>query len=494
MKQEEKVDPELIYPNPYQQRIDRDPQKFEDLRASIKANGILSKPLARPRPGGAPGMYQLAFGQGRLEAWRLEFPEKAIALDVDALTDRQMADYAIDENHARDDLSIIETAREMRQYQTAFKINQADLAKRFGYKDQSSVSNVLALLRLPEAVQLMVHRGELPQRHARALVPFARIGAIESVTDAAKRIKGEGDREYQLRDELGQLERKFGKRIDLWPLTFPAKNIPNKTQIKGAPAEISTCAGCEFFYKRGPTSTCLLPPCWEAKKVLWLNAEGRRISRKTGIQMLKPEEAKKAAFVFRGDSYMGVEKAEKAIKSKHESLRLVMAPKNGEGWILEKGTGSKVVALATIDSAALNKKTPGSTKKKNAKEAAGAAARKAVAEKMEAENKESERLIAAGARILGKAIPIGLLELIKNASSGMVDYVRWPRMKDAERQANLMESLIAEEVCYESPAEVRKLLAKLSKVLRIRLPAGWDKPPAIAPAIASAKKGKRKTK
>ncbi len=173
------VDPKRCHDNPcIRSRIARDPVKFANLRTSIRESGILQAPHARKHPS-IEGDFEIQFGEGRRDAWILEYPGKPIKIVVENLSDEEMRIGALRENLDRDDLSIMEIARSMQQYQKATGCNQARLAAVYHYKDQPSVSNVLALLRLPDAVQMMVHRGELPQRHARALVPFAKMAPAE---------------------------------------------------------------------------------------------------------------------------------------------------------------------------------------------------------------------------------------------------------------------------------------------------------------------------
>jgi len=489
------VDPKHCHDNPcIRSRIARDPVRFAELRKSIRESGILQTPEGREHPS-IPGDYQLSFGEGRRDAWILEYPGQPLEVDITPLSDQQMIDHAIDENGERADLSIIEKARIIQQYHDKVKPtpSQAAMAARFHYKDQSSVSNVLALLRLPEAVQLMVHRGELPQRHARALVAFA--AAHDSVTASAKAIAIASDKDWRLRQELNRLETKFGKPIDLWPLTWPAKPIEFLSSIPAGcmgprvkRIKISACVGCDSLYQRDHNNHCLHAPCWEAKRPLWLNYEAKRSSRKTGIPLLKPEERGKAAYVYRGDWNESEEKGVKAIKSKHESLRLVMAPKGIHENSLLRVTGSRVVALATVDSAALNKKLSGGKKKAKAPKS------NPHLERTHKNLEEQKRLVYAAARPMARVIPSFLPDLLYDtAGICLVDEDRnWKHMSASEKQMEIMASLIDDAIGYGAPAPkvVRKKIFDVAKTVHVKLPADWDKAPAIA-AIKGAK-GKKK--
>lgn len=171
-----------IEANPWQPRAEQDAAKTTSIAASVRANreadpndpqrGLLQVPLARPHPA-KPGWVQLQFGHTRQAALR-SLGDDDMPLVIRAATDRQMADRAAQENIERKDLSAIEIAHAIKRYIADFGVTQAEAGKVYGYSSQSSVSNLLRLLDLPEAVQQYVRAGELPERHARELVTLVR--------------------------------------------------------------------------------------------------------------------------------------------------------------------------------------------------------------------------------------------------------------------------------------------------------------------------------
>lgn len=78
----------------------------------------------------------------------------------------------IDENLKREDLNPMEEARQMKRLSDLGQ-SQKEIGKRFGGKSQPVVAQTLALLKLPAPVQAMVAKRELSAAHAAELVRFA---------------------------------------------------------------------------------------------------------------------------------------------------------------------------------------------------------------------------------------------------------------------------------------------------------------------------------
>ena len=63
------VDLDSLHPNPWQPRVYMDPERLEEIAASIRQQGLLSIP--RVRAHNRAGEYQLAFGHQRVESCRM---------------------------------------------------------------------------------------------------------------------------------------------------------------------------------------------------------------------------------------------------------------------------------------------------------------------------------------------------------------------------------------------------------------------------------------
>jgi ParB family chromosome partitioning protein len=153
-----------IRPSPYQPRREFDPAELAELTASLKASGLL-QPITVRRKGDA---YELVTGERRLRAaTNLGWSDiQAIVRDLDEQT---MLVVALIENLQRSDLNAIEEARGYRRLIEDFQLTQQQVADAVG-KDRTTITNLLRVLSLPEAVQNLVAGGELSAGHARALL------------------------------------------------------------------------------------------------------------------------------------------------------------------------------------------------------------------------------------------------------------------------------------------------------------------------------------
>ncbi|HUF34709.1 MAG TPA: ParB/RepB/Spo0J family partition protein [Gemmatimonadales bacterium] len=153
-----------IRPNPYQPRTHIDEVALAELAASIETSGLLQPVLVRPRSGG----YELIAGERRWRAAeRLGWPRiPAVVREVD---DQTLLTLALIENLQRNDLSPIDEAAGYRRLTEEFRLPQAEIARMVG-RNRSTIANLLRLLQLPQEIQAMVHRGELSEGHARALL------------------------------------------------------------------------------------------------------------------------------------------------------------------------------------------------------------------------------------------------------------------------------------------------------------------------------------
>ncbi len=168
--------------NPYQPRKVFDPAVIASLADSLRQHGMLQPVLVR-----AVGLrYQLIAGERRLrasiEAHLHEIPARVLDLD-----DQRVFELAMVENLQREDLNAIDKATAFRDYLNKFGGTQDELAGRIGC-DRSTISNLIRLLELPEAVRAGVSGNEISQGHARALLGLP---DEESRLEAYRRIVAE---------------------------------------------------------------------------------------------------------------------------------------------------------------------------------------------------------------------------------------------------------------------------------------------------------------
>ena len=156
---------ELIMPNPHQPRVRFDFNELEGLAASIRANGMLQPINVRRLDNGD---FELISGERRLRAARMVGMRK-IPCVVMNVSDQQSALFAIIENVQRQNLDFFEEAVAIEKLMTDHGLTQEEIAKKLG-KAQSTLSNKLRLLRLPDELRDKISYSRLTERHARALL------------------------------------------------------------------------------------------------------------------------------------------------------------------------------------------------------------------------------------------------------------------------------------------------------------------------------------
>jgi len=158
---------EFLEPNPFQPRRTFVEEDLKDLAASIEQRGIIQPIIVRPKPG-TTDQYQIIAGERR---WRAAQRAKlhTVPVRIKSFDDAQALEIAIVENVQRADLNAIEEALGYRQLMDEFSYTQEKLAQFIG-KSRPHIANMLRLLSLPEAVQVMLADGRLSAGHGRAIL------------------------------------------------------------------------------------------------------------------------------------------------------------------------------------------------------------------------------------------------------------------------------------------------------------------------------------
>ncbi|MCE9576657.1 MAG: ParB/RepB/Spo0J family partition protein [Deltaproteobacteria bacterium] len=175
---------EDVYPSPDQPRRRFADTELDELAQSIRAHGVIMALVVRPR---AEGGYHLIAGERR---WRAA--QRAGLRDVPVVVQdvdpREAFERALVENLQRADLNPIEEAQAFHRLHDEFGLTQEQVAERVG-KDRSTVANAIRLLKLPPTVRQLVEDQRLSMGHARALLGFDTVDAIET---AARTVVAKG--------------------------------------------------------------------------------------------------------------------------------------------------------------------------------------------------------------------------------------------------------------------------------------------------------------
>ncbi len=156
---------EIILPNPHQPRVRFDYNELEGLAVSVRTNGMLQPINVRKL---SDGKYELISGERRLRAARMVGMNKIPCVVMD-VSDEQSALFAIIENVQRQNLDFFEEAVAVERLMTEHGLSQEEISRKLG-KAQSTLSNKLRLLRLPEELRDKITYAGLTERHARALL------------------------------------------------------------------------------------------------------------------------------------------------------------------------------------------------------------------------------------------------------------------------------------------------------------------------------------
>lgn len=142
--------------NPFQPRTDFDPEKLEELAASIQELGII-QPITVRKLG--YNKYQLISGERRLRASKI-LEKKEIPAFIRIANDQQMLEMALIENVQRKNLNPIEIALSYKRLIEECNLTQEKCSLRVG-KKRSTIANFLGLLKLPELIQSSIKEGKI---------------------------------------------------------------------------------------------------------------------------------------------------------------------------------------------------------------------------------------------------------------------------------------------------------------------------------------------
>jgi ParB family chromosome partitioning protein len=173
---------ESLRPGRYQPRGPIDEATLTDLADSIRARGVIQPIVVRPVD---DARYEILAGERRWRAARLAGLERVPAI-VRAVPDDVALGIGLIENIQREDLNPIEEATGLKRLIDEFRITHEEAARAVG-RSRAAVSNLLRLLELSPAVQLMLAKGELDMGHARALLALGRARQVELAGTIAAR-------------------------------------------------------------------------------------------------------------------------------------------------------------------------------------------------------------------------------------------------------------------------------------------------------------------
>ena len=188
---------DIIDEDPLQPRTEFDPERLQELAASIAERGVLQAISVRPHPH-KPGRWLVNFGARRLRASKL-----ALLAQIPAYVNDRASSYdQVIENEHREGLKPLELALFI-QSRIAVGENQAEIARQLG-KSQPYITYAMALIDAPDWLMQVYQQGkcrgmaelyQLRRLHAQAAdAVLAWIGEQPSISRAdIQRLKREID-------------------------------------------------------------------------------------------------------------------------------------------------------------------------------------------------------------------------------------------------------------------------------------------------------------
>jgi len=157
-----------VSPNPRQPRQAIVPEALAELAASIREHGLIQPIIVTSASPEDPAPYIIIAGERRWRASRLAGLDE-VPVVVKEASPQDMLELALVENIQRADLNPLEEASAYQTLIIEFGLTQEQVADRVG-KSRTAVTNIVRLLRLPDAVKEALMAGQIREGHARALL------------------------------------------------------------------------------------------------------------------------------------------------------------------------------------------------------------------------------------------------------------------------------------------------------------------------------------
>lgn len=223
-----------IFSSRFQPRLTFSQVKIEELANSIREQGVIQPILVRAVD---LDKYELIAGERRLRAVK-HLGHTEIPAIVRRVADADVLEMAIIENIQREELNALEEAKAYRRLAQEFGHSNDHIANRVG-KDNSTISNLLRLLNLPEKIQEFLSQNMISYGHARALLAFREEGRQ---MDVCERIMKQGLSVRQV-EQLTTLARK--------PSSRPSKKKEKDVYIKSIEDKLQQILGTKVRIQHG---------------------------------------------------------------------------------------------------------------------------------------------------------------------------------------------------------------------------------------------------
>jgi ParB family chromosome partitioning protein len=156
---------ELIVANPDQPRKNFDEKSLEELAQSISQHGIIQPIVVSNH---LNSTYRIVAGERRWRASQIAGLKK-LPVIVRNHKELEEIEIALVENIQRVDLSPLETAVSIVKLRDQFSLTPKQISKKLG-KAETTVSNIIRLLQLPEQAVKAMQENRISEGHARTIL------------------------------------------------------------------------------------------------------------------------------------------------------------------------------------------------------------------------------------------------------------------------------------------------------------------------------------
>lgn len=155
------LSPEVIEESFVRDRLEEDPQDFDDLVSAIREHGQTSPILVRPHPH-HDSRYMVVFGHRRLKAAAVL--GRNVRAVVKPISDREHVIAQGQENSARADLSFIEKATFARRLSELHYDNDSTIVMTALSVDKATLSKMMSVANMPRDILEAIGGAKLPGR------------------------------------------------------------------------------------------------------------------------------------------------------------------------------------------------------------------------------------------------------------------------------------------------------------------------------------------
>ena len=213
----------------FQPRSKFNESKLDELTQSIASHGVIQPLVVRQI---SPNQFEIIAGERRWRAAK-QAGLNEVPVVVRDINDQVALAIALIENIQRDSLTPIEEAKALSRLIQDFKMTHEEVSQVIG-RSRSAVSNLLRLLKLSDAVKVLLENGEIEMGHARTLLPLPKDLQIKLAQEVAIRELSVRQTEVLVRQALNPNPKNINKISSQWlEMTESlSKRLNSKAEIK----------------------------------------------------------------------------------------------------------------------------------------------------------------------------------------------------------------------------------------------------------------------